>query len=363
MGGRMLEEDRTTVGRKPVKPTMMDVAAAAGVSQATVSLVLSGSGGARFSEATQARVREAAEALGYAPVARAAASLATSAARAIAFVADEVTTDPWVALAFEGARDKALEAGLTTFLAISRKGDSQDAVWADCRRQPILGFVYATILTRMIDPPPALFETPSVLVNCYDAQRRLPSVLPGDREGGRAATERLIRAGRRRIALINGQEGLDASRDRLRGYRQALASNDLPFDPALVRPGNWEPVAGYEGTRALLALPEPPDAIFCANDLMAMGCYDALKEAGRRIPDDVAVIGFDNREIAPFLRPALTTLVLPQYEMGHSAVEMLLERAGGLTPRHDQLKVECRLVERESVGLGPSGCDPCQMRM
>ena len=110
MGGRVLKQDPATVGRKPVKPTMMDVAAAAGVSQATVSLILSGSGGARFSAATQARVREAAAALGYAPASRAAASAAISAARAIAFVADEVTTDPWVALAFEGARDKALEA-------------------------------------------------------------------------------------------------------------------------------------------------------------------------------------------------------------------------------------------------------------
>jgi LacI family transcriptional regulator len=82
---------------------------------------------------------------------------------------------------------------------------------------------------------------------------------------------------------------------------------------------------------------------------MAMGCFEALKELGKRIPEDVAVIGFDNREIAQFLRPPLTTLVLPQYDMGFLAVEQLLDLVGGLKPRQDQLKVECQLIERESV--------------
>jgi LacI family transcriptional regulator len=156
---------------------------------------------------------------------------------------------------------------------------------------------------------------------------------------------------------------LDNPRDRLWGYRQALASNDITFDPALVYSGNWEPVSGFDGTRALLALDSPPDAIFCANDLMALGCYDALREAGRRIPEDVAVIGFDNREIAPFLRPPLTTMVLPMFEMGRAAAEHLLELAGGLKPTHDQLKVECQLVDRESVGpVADGGRAPAQPR-
>jgi LacI family transcriptional regulator len=174
-------------------------------------------------------------------------------------------------------------------------------------------------------------------------------VLPGDLVGGRVATERLIRAGRKRIALINGQQGLDATRDRLKGYRQALASHDIPFEPELVRPGNWEPSSGYAMTRLLLALDRPPDAIFCANDLMAVGCYDALREAGRRIPEDVAVVGFDDREIAQSMRPPLTTLILPQREMGAIAAGMLIDAAGGLATGPTQIKVECPLVERASV--------------
>ena len=98
-----------------------------------------------------------------------------------------------------------------------------------------------------------------------------------------------------------------------------------------------------------MSLAEPPDAIFCANDMMALGCYDALRELGLRIPQDVAVIGFDDREIAQFMRPALTTLILPQYEMGAIAAELLIDRTGGLERQHDQIKVECPLVERASV--------------
>ena len=192
-----------------------------------------------------------------------------------------------------------------------------------------------------------------MLVNCYDRKRKLPSVVPGELVGAQTATERLIQGGCRRIALINGQEGTDAARDRLRGYRQALASNDIAFDPELVLPGNWEPSAGYNGTLALLGLKNPPDGIFCANDMMAMGCYDALRERGLRIPEDVAVVGFDDREIAQYMRPPLTTLVLPQYEMGAIAAEMLLDMSGGLKSHYDQIKVECEMIERQSVG--PAG--------
>ena len=267
----------------------------------------------------------------------------------IAFVADEVATDPWMALAFDGVRDKALEYGLTACLAVTR-GDleAEETILKQMGPQ-LLGIIYGTILTRRIEPSKALLDSRTVLVNCYDAKRRLPSVLPGELVGGRVATERLLQAGRKRIGLINGQEGLDASRDRLKGYRQALSSHDISFDPDLVKPGNWEPSSGYEMTQALMALANPPDAIFCANDMMAVGCLDALRELGLKVPDDISLIGFDDREIAQFTRPPLTTLVLPHYEMGEIAAEMLINAAGGLQAGPTQIKVECVLVERESV--------------
>ncbi|MCX7888927.1 MAG: LacI family DNA-binding transcriptional regulator [Rhodobacteraceae bacterium] len=345
----MNAKDSDAVSSRDRRPTMMDVAARAGVSQATVSLILNGSQGARLSAATRLRVQKVAEELGYRFVHRDRRREALD-TKVICFVGDELTTDPWVAEAFEGAREKALEFGVTVCLTIAR-GDPDAEIRAIERLndQPLLGVIFATVLTRRIEPPAALRRHRTVLVNNYAADRSLPSVLPGDLVGGRTATERLILAGYRRIGFINGQQGLDASRDRLRGYRQALSSHDIPFDPALVRPGNWEPSAGYAMTKELMALSRPPDAIFCANDLMAVGCYDALRELGRRIPQDIAVIGFDDRDIAKFLHPPLTTLLLPQREMGAIAAEILIDAAGRLDSGPSQIKVECPLVERQSI--------------
>jgi LacI family transcriptional regulator len=328
---------------------MMDVASRAGVSQATVSLVLNGSPGARLSEGTRKKVRKVADELGYKLVRRGQRRTPVEQGM-IWFIADEVATDPWIGLAFDGAREKALEYGLMACLFVTHGDPETEAmVLNQANQQPLLGVIYGTILTRQVELSIDLPENRSVLLNCYDAKRRLPSVLPGELVGARVATERLIQAGRKRIGLINGQEGLDASRDRLKGYRQALSSNDIPFDSALVKPGNWEPSSGYEMTRELMLLDNPADAIFCANDMMALGCFDALKELGLSIPGDVSVIGFDDREIAQFTRPSLTTLVLPQYEMGEIAAELLIDAVGGLQAGPTQIKVECTLVERESV--------------
>ena len=331
---------------------MMAVAAAAGVSQATVSLVLSGSKGARLTDDTRRRVLQAAQELGYKFVRRGSRP-DSGGPGAILFIADELITDPWMSLAFEGARDKALEVGINMLLGVSHAdADVETNILASFEKVPILGVVYGTILARQVQVPPALTKRRLVLLNCYDAERAHHSVLPGDVLGGRAATEHLLKAGRKRIGFINGQHGVDAARDRLKGYKQALASNDIPFDAALVRPGNWEPSAGYDMTLELMALPHPPDAIFCANDMMALGCYDALRELGLAVPHDVAVIGFDDREIAQYMHPPLSTLVLPHYEMGRVAVELILDDAGGLHSSPTTIKVECKLLERKSTRDG-----------
>lgn len=329
---------------------MTEVAAKAGVSQATVSLVMNDRQGVRLSQATRQRVFAAARELGYELVKRGPRP-ASNDKTIIGFVVDEISTDPWMALAFDGAREKAWEFGLTVTLAVTRGGnDMKDQVLGMVCQQPILGLIYGTILTRRIKPAHHLFEHPTVLLNCYDEHRRLPSVLPADLLGGRTATERLIRSGHRRIGLISGQTGLEGASERQRGYRQALVSHDIGFDPALVYPGNWEPDSGYAGTKALMALANPPTAIFCANDLMALGCLEALKELALAVPKDVAVIGFDDREVAQYTHPPLTTLILPQYDMGACAAEILIERAADMTKRPQQIKVECPLVERASVG-------------
>lgn len=329
---------------------MMDVAAKAGVSQATVSLVMNDSQGVRLSDATRKRVLAAARELGYELIRRVPRQ-ATTDKTAIGLVVDELSTDPWMALAFDGVREKAWEFGLTVHLGVTR-GDRgmEDHVLGMMRQQPLLGLIYGTVLTRRVTPAQTLFDHPSVLLNCYDEERRLPSVLPADLLGGRTATERLLRAGHRRIGLITGQTGVEGASERLRGYRQALASRDIGFDPKLVYPGNWQPDSGFSGTKVLMAQAAPPTAIFCANDLMAVGCLEALRELGLSIPGDVAVIGFDDREIAQYTRPPLTTMILPHYDMGATATEILIDRANRMSARPEQLKVECPVVERQSVG-------------
>lgn len=332
------------------RPTMMDVAALAGVSQTTVSLVLNDALGARLSIQTRKRVLEAAAALGYRLVKRDSARRNPQSATAIGFMVDEMATDPWCAIALDGVREKAWEHGLTVSVAVTR-GDREmeEAAQELFAKQPLLGLIYGTIQTRRVTAPPVLPRVPTVLLNCYVADHSLPSITPSEVQGGRTATECLIQAGHRRIGLIQGESWMDAMRDRLRGYRQALSSHDIPFDPVLVRPGNWEPSAGFEETLNLMRLADPPTAIFCANDLMAVGCYEALRELGLRIPDDVAVIGYDDREIAQFMRPPLTTLLLPHFEMGTLAAEYLIAQAARPRTRPRQIRVECPLVERESV--------------
>jgi len=346
---------RTTAGREPRPagarlPTMMDVAAAAGVSQTTVSLVLNNIVEARLSASTRHRVRESARALGYSLPDHAPARAAGIGATAIGFIADEITTDPWCAMQLEAVRAKAWEHGLTVTAGVTHGDPELEAALLErmLAASPI-GLIYASVLTRPIRPLEAFGRTPTVLLNCYVPDHSLAAVVPGELLGGYVATLHLIRAGHRRIAHIHGQSWTDPARDRIRGYRRALAEHDILYDPALVRPGNWEPPTGYEHTNALMDLADPPTAIFLSNDMMAVGAYDALKERGLRIPEDVSVVGYDDREIAQFMRPALTTVVLPHNDMGQQAAEALID--GQLRPdgRQPQIKVECPLVDRASV--------------
>ena len=340
--------DATPKGRKKSRATMMDVAELAGVSQATVSLVLNGSPDVKLAETTRERVRTAARDLGYSLPRRKSRKLPDT-QPVLLFLADEISSDPWMTAAFDGAQKKALEFGLNAVLAVAADAENEAVVMEQFQSTPLAGIIYGTILTRQVRPSAQVMRHPTVLLNGWDKDRSLHSVVPGDALGGRTAVEHLLDRGRTRIALINGLEGLEATQDRARGYRQALASRDIPFDPVLVRDGNWEARSGYEETKALLALESRPDAIFCANDPMAFGCYEAIREAGLKIPDDISVIGFDDREIAKDMHPPLTTMVLPHYEMGEIAAEILIEMAGGHNTLPIQVKVDCPLVVRASV--------------
>jgi LacI family transcriptional regulator len=176
-------------------------------------------------------------------------------------------------------------------------------------------------------------------------------VVPDEVTGGHVATEALLRKGHRRVAFINGPAGWPATDGRLKGYRQALDAWGVPLDESLVRYGNGFADSGYICTKDVMRNPNPPTAIFCATDRMAMGAYDALRELGLSIPGDVAVMGYDNQElIAAYLRPGLSTMALPFFEMGQWAVNDLIHydhHAGQNAPV--QHLIECPFVQRESI--------------
>lgn len=152
---------------------------------------------------------------------------------------------------------------------------------------------------------------------------------PGRGIGGRTATEVLLSKGHERIGFINLPPGVPATIGRLEGYKQALEAHGVAFDASLVSYGDGTASCGYQHAAELLRASNPPTAIFCGNDQIAMGAYEALKGFGLRIPDDVAVVGFDNQElIAAQLRPPLSTVALPYYEMGRWAVNYLIAQAG-----------------------------------
>lgn len=336
-------------GRPPKRVTMTDVARVAGCSQSTVSVVLNQTPGIKISERTRRRVHAAIEELGYEyqhgkPAGR------TAESRQIAIVFDQMATSPEAVISMDGAREAAWQSGHV----VSAFQTFNDPVMEPRTLEAVLhnqvdAIVYATIMTRKVTLPAVLAKSgvPVVLLNCYAEHTPFPTVLPGEVAGGHRATDTLIAAGHRRIAHITGEMWMDAAKDRLKGYRQALATADIPYDPALVREGNWQPSAGYQETNALLDLDSPPTAIFCSNDRMAIGCYEALKERGLKIPRDMSVIGYDDEEIARHLTPQLTTLLLPHREMGRWAVEHAL--AGPSPGRCRATKLECPLIERESI--------------
>ncbi|HEY8383338.1 MAG TPA: LacI family DNA-binding transcriptional regulator [Microvirga sp.] len=338
---------------------MTDVARLAGVSQSSVSLVLNNMTGARISDSTRERVLAAARAVGYRLQGRR-ADPGDAAPKIIAYFVDEISTSPHPVVTIDGARDAAWEAGHLIAVHVTRSDPELEAstlraVLAD---GALLGIIYSTIFTRKVAPPAGLHNVPSVLLNCYSDERALPSVVPGEVAGGFTAAEFLIAHGHRRIGLINGEPWVDASRDRLKGYRQALATADVPFDPALVRNGDWMPDSGYHRAYELLRLDRPPTAIFCANDLMAVGALEALAELGIRVPEDISVMGYDDQEMARYTRPPLSTCVLPNYEMGRWAAESLIALAETRrTPRPLHLKMDCPLVPRDSVGAPSAALD------
>ena len=331
------------------RPTMADVARLAGVSPTTVSFVFNERPDSGIPEATQQRVREAVEELGYRPN-RQASGLRTKRTHTIGFVTDEIAVGPFAGRTISGALDLAWGRGhLMLIVNTSRNTRVLRLAVEELLDRQVDAIVFAAVGTRSATLPAAVRHVPTVLVNCFSPRGTLPAVLPDEIAGGQVATQELIDAGHRRIAHITGLPGSWATRKRLKGYHAALAAAGIAVEDHLVRAGDYHTDSGYERTRELLALQQPPTAIFCGNDRMALGAYFAVNEAGLRIPSDISIVGYDDQEeLASALRPGLTTVLLPYYDLGRWAVQQVLSGSVPSLPARTYLP--CPLVRRRSVG-------------
>jgi len=338
------------------KVTIRDIAKYAGVGTTTVSRVLNAH--PYVSEEKRQRVMDAIDALNYRP-SQSARLLRGSPSGLIGFLTDDVATTPYAVDIIRGAQEVAWQHNMVLLIADSGNNrDSTEAAVEVFLEREVQGIVYATMYHREVTLPDSLAGTPTVLADCFLADYSVPSVVPDEFDGGYNATKHLIECGHRRIGFINLWEvrggvapPLPAIHGRLLGYRHALEEFGIPFDESLIRFTDQSPSANYTHAKDLLQVDNPPTAIFCGNDRTAMSCYGALSDMGLRIPDDIAVVGFDNiLDITEGLFPTLTSIQLPHYEMGIWAVEYLLEHIHDQTKMKPiQHKVSCPLVIRDSV--------------
>ena len=335
---------------------MADVAAAAGVSVTTVSLVLSGKAGSQISTATQDRVQAASVSLGYRAnvVAR---NLRTQSTDTIGLISDVIVSTPFAGAMIHGAHQAAAAAG-KLLLIIDTEGDPKvEAAAIDTMHaRQVDALIYATMFHRIIESPKGLGECPWVMLDSRTVDAQASWVVPDEGGGAYAATRCLIEAGHRRIGYLSDINHWPADVERLEAYRRALAEAGIVFDPELVAEDQDNPFGGHAAAARLLELSDPPTALQCYNDRMAMGAYRAARHAGLSIPDDLSVVGFDNQsQIAPYLDPPLTTVQLPHEEMGRWAVEHLTRVLSGDIEGPRQQRMACPLVVRDSVAPPRNG--------
>jgi DNA-binding LacI/PurR family transcriptional regulator len=336
--------------------TLEEVALLAGVSRATVSRVVNGS--PRVSPDVRVDVQAAIERLGYVPN-RAARSLVTRRSDSIAVVIAEPTgrlfSDPFFPRLLRGISSElaARDRQLILLMPESAAGEGRTADYLTA------GHVDGALLVSLHadDPLPARLSAagiPIVLVGRPPKGIRASFVDVDNRQGAHSAVAHLVAGGRRVVGTIAGPQDMAAGLDRLTGYREALADAGLAPDPSLEVVGDFTQESGVEAMTRLLAARPDVDAVFAASDLMAAGALSALAAAGRRVPADVAVVGFDDSPVAMTTTPQLTSVRQPIEAMGHEVARLLVDavEASDLVPRRVILATD--LVQRASSAGRPA---------
>ena len=328
----------------PRNARIYEVARSAGVSIATVSRVANGT--ARVGAPTEARVRAAMERLEYRPHALA-RGLAARRSYTVGLLITDIL-DPYFAEIVRGAQARAELSGYAVLLGdASVHTARKDLLVRRLLERRIDGLIVAS--SRTTEAYAAQLKSEDIPVVCINGPRgQFPHAVQIDNAvGAKLAITHLAELGHRRIAHLSGPAGVPTREERLGGYRAALKEAGVSYDPDLVVAGSGKLEEGREATRGLLALSDPPTAIFAYNDRSAIGCYDAVRDAGLRVGADVSVVGFDDIVMASWVDPALTTVHQPRAEMGRIAIDLLLAVLRG-EAAPDHVVVQPRLVVRGS---------------
>ncbi|WP_405017498.1 LacI family transcriptional regulator [Kitasatospora sp. NBC_00070] len=340
---------RTAAGS--ARPTLEEVAALAGVGRGTVSRVVNGS--PRVSEKAREAVNAAIAELGYVPN-RAARTLVTSRTDSIALVVPEAETrlfsEPYFSDIISGVSAELAETDMQLLLILVRNQRERERLSAYLTAQRVDGVLLVSV--HQDDPLPSLLESleiPSVLAGRRGDLEPLSYVHADNAGGARMAVRHLLRRGCAQVATITGPLDMEGARARLSGYRQALEEAGRPYQEELVGPGDFTEEGGRVAMRELLERRPGLDAVFCASDVMAAGALQVLRAAGRRVPDDVAVIGFDDSIVARHTDPPLTSVRQPIEEMGRTMARLLLEEIAEQGRARRQVVLATELVVRESA--------------
>jgi len=341
--------------RPKKRPTQADVARLAGVSQAMVSYVLNDNTKISIPPETRQQILDAIDELGYVPnsVAR---SLRTNKTQTIACVVVDIT-NPFHTVFAKGVQDVAEQQDYELVLYNTNRLATKERKSLRLLKQGrVDGVIMTSLHLRAEDflslleiNIPVVVQGPIVMPLQVEGFP-LDSVHVNDVTAACAAVSHLIERGHTRIGLIAGQENTPPRRERELGYRQTLAEHNLPIDESLIRGGGFQEEGGYKSMQNLLNLSSPPTAVFAASDLMAIGALMAIKDAGLSVPEDIAVMGFDDIPVAKLVSPPLTTIAQPLESLGRRAAQMIFDRLIGSAPetgRREELPY--KLVIRQST--------------
>ncbi|SOB86096.1 LacI family DNA-binding transcriptional regulator [Streptomyces sp. 1331.2] len=323
--------------------TLAEIAQEAGVSAPTVSKVLNGR--ADVAQATRERVEELLHRHGYRRRGNRQAS------PLLELVFHELES-AWAVEVIRGVENAVREEGLSIVLSESAERHGPGQSWVDgvLARRPTGVVLVLSDLDRSLREQLARRDIPFVVMDpAGDPGQDVPAVGTTNWDGGLAATRHLLDLGHRRIGLIGGPARMMCSRARTDGYRAALDMAGIPYDPELVREGDFHHESGHRLGLDLLALPDRPTAVFAGNDLQALGLYEAARERGLRIPEDLAVVGFDDLPLARWVGPQLTTVRQPLTEMAETATRLVIDLARGVRPGTLRVDLATSLVVRSST--------------